>query len=118
VTTRDNNPKQEELETLYCTLSNQMRACYIPIISFDKLTLSSGTCPPEEELIPDVEEIVNTEIFHHLLKAIPVECTSLCAILESYMHSQDSYGALTHIMKTTCSYLKTFQPTWGPIWLS
>jgi hypothetical protein len=36
VTTRDDNPKQEELEMLYRTLSNQMRACYIPIISFDK----------------------------------------------------------------------------------
>jgi hypothetical protein len=111
-----NNPTQEEVERLYRAIASEMRTCHMPIVSFDQLTPTSGTKPLDVILTPTVEELVNRELYVQLVRAIPHGATSLRNIIESYTQTEDGYGALTLIMKTSCTYLRTLQAPWGPTW--
>jgi hypothetical protein len=93
-----------------------MWACHMPIVSFDNLTPSSGTKPNNLTLTQSVEELVNRELYIQLVRAIPHGATSLRNIIESFTQTKDGYRALTLIMKTSCTYVRTLQAPWGPIW--
>ena len=50
------------------------------------------------------------------MEAIPDECLSLRAVLDSYTSEQDGYSALYSIIRTKCRYLQDLLPPWGPTW--
>jgi hypothetical protein len=109
------NPNQEDIKSLYRALANEMCACQIPIISFDQLTPTSGTSPLNKRLTPEVESVVNCTLFNQLRCAIPTDVTQLKAILDSYAHTEDGYGALFLSMTNNLSLFWNYQPLNNPI---